>query len=135
MEYLDFLLPGQTAAPKASPICESRLVHAAQGHNRRIDDAIEEVFYRACAGDNVRLAADLLAMLEKQRGTRVGHYGAERRVNDTHIKAMRAELRRRRAHAIQETTPARYPAAGPTGAMTVRPRRLTLAIASAWSSG
>lgn len=60
---------------------------------RRLDDAVEEIFNRACASSNLDEAADLLAVLKKWTGKR--REGRERRRrNGSDIKAMQAELER-----------------------------------------
>jgi hypothetical protein len=86
--------PEKTAAHQARPILESRLVHAARIHRRRLDDALEEAFNRACAVNNLGAATDLLVVLEKWHGKSVNPYGSERRINDTNVKSMRADLDR-----------------------------------------
>jgi hypothetical protein len=63
---------------------------------RRLDDAVEEIFNRACASNNLDEAADLLAVLEKWNSSRKDH-SRRRRSNERDIKTMRAELERRTA--------------------------------------
>jgi hypothetical protein len=63
---------------------------------RRLDDAVEEIFNRACASNNLDEAADLLAVLEKWSSTGKDH-SRRRRSNERNIKTMRAELEHRTA--------------------------------------
>jgi hypothetical protein len=60
---------------------------------RRLDDAVEEIFNRACASNNLDEAADLLAVLKKWTGKRTSRRERRRR-NGSDIKAMQAELER-----------------------------------------
>jgi hypothetical protein len=60
---------------------------------RRLDDAIEEIFNRACASNNLDEAADLLAVLKKWTGKRRDRRDRRRR-NGSDIKTMQAELER-----------------------------------------
>jgi len=65
--------------------------------HRRLYDSLEEVFFRACATDELDSAADLLAVLEQWQQRRASKYGRERQVSDGDVKAMRAELDRKMA--------------------------------------
>jgi hypothetical protein len=52
------------------------------------------VFDRACVGNNLDAAADVLALLEKWHERRATKYGRERRIDDRDLEVMRAELQR-----------------------------------------
>ncbi len=86
--------PDETPALDARPIPDARLIHAGQVPKRRLDDALEEVFRRACDAGNLEAAEDLLSVLEKWNARRVTIHGVDRRINDTGVRAMRTELER-----------------------------------------
>ena len=52
------------------------------------------VFERALTGNNLDGAADVLEVLEQWHERRSAKYGRERRIDDTHLSAMRTELER-----------------------------------------
>ena len=52
------------------------------------------VFERACAGNNLDAAADVLEVLLIWHRRRSAKYGRERRIGDDHLKAMLVELQR-----------------------------------------
>lgn len=52
------------------------------------------VFERACAGNNLDAAADVLEVLIMWHRRRSAKYGRERRINDDHLKSMLLELKR-----------------------------------------
>ena len=82
------------------PIPDIRLALFKPVHRRRLDDALEAVFNRACATNNLDAAADVLTVLEKWHGRRVAGYGRERRISDMKVKTMRSELVRLTASRI-----------------------------------
>lgn len=53
-----------------------------------------EIFERACAGNNLDAVGDVLAVLAQWHERRAAKYGRERRIDDRHLVAMRAELER-----------------------------------------
>src|SRR6185312_9011598 len=59
----------------------ARLARVNQALKRRLDDDVEEVFSRACAGNDLESAADLLQLLEKWHARRSSSYGRERRIS------------------------------------------------------
>lgn len=65
-----------------------------QSYRRRLDDAMVAVFDRACAGNNLDAAADVLEVLITWHRRRSSKYGRERRINDDHLKLMLKELKR-----------------------------------------
>jgi hypothetical protein len=96
MRPLGFSLSSITRLHEA-PIPGSRSGRTNWPHRRRLDDALEAVFQRACATNNMDAAADVLAVLEKWHDRRTVKYGSERRIDGRVITAMRAELERLRA--------------------------------------
>ena len=74
-----------------------RLAHPTRAYRRRLDDALEAVFQRACAANQMDAAGDVLAVLEKWHQLRAAKYGKERRIDSRAITAMRAELVRLRS--------------------------------------
>ncbi len=52
------------------------------------------VFERACAGNNLDAAADVLEVLLLWHRRRATKYGRERRISDEHLNAMLMELQR-----------------------------------------
>lgn len=63
-------------------------------YRRRLDDAMVAVFERACAGNNLDAAADVLEVLLTWHNRRSSKYGRERRISDVHLKSMLLELQR-----------------------------------------
>jgi hypothetical protein len=82
--------PGFREVPRPG----NRLAPANWVARRRLDDALVEIFNRACAGNNLDAAADLLALLEKWHERRKSKYRGERRISDESLIARRAELER-----------------------------------------
>lgn len=81
-----------------------RLARVNQSLKRRLDDDVEEVFNRACASNDLEVAADLLLLLEKWHARRAAHYGRERRVSGANLQRARKELER--LGALRATDPA-----------------------------
>jgi hypothetical protein len=63
-------------------------------YRRRLDDAMVAIFDRACAGNNLDAAADVLEVLLTWHRRRSAKYGRERRISDDHLKLMLADLKR-----------------------------------------
>ena len=87
----------------APPNPAGRLVHSNRPPQRRLEDHLASVFYRACASNDTEGAADVLAVLEKWHAKRLAKNERARR-NDSEIKAMRAELGRITALGISRLT-------------------------------
>ena len=75
-------------------IGDARLAISKSSQRRRLDDAMVAVFERALTGNNLDGAADVLEVLEQWHERRSAKYGRERRIDDTHLSAMRTELER-----------------------------------------
>lgn len=89
----------------------ARLARVNQSLKRRLDDDVEEVFSRACASNDLELAADLLSLLEKWHARRSAHYGRERRISGVNLTRARKELDRLSAlHNVTSDTKAETPA-------------------------
>jgi hypothetical protein len=67
---------------------------AGRAYRRRLDDAMVAIFDRACAGNNLDAAADVVEVLITWHRRRSARYGRERRISDDHLKVMLAELKR-----------------------------------------
>jgi hypothetical protein len=80
--------------PHEAPPPGARKAAANRTYRRRLDDAMVAVFDRACAGNNLDAAADVLEVLIAWHRRRSAKYGRERRISDDHLKLMLAELKR-----------------------------------------
>ena len=60
---------------------------------RRLEDDIEDVFYKACAARDVERAADLVGLLERMQARRSVSYGRERRLNSGTLDRARQKLK------------------------------------------
>jgi hypothetical protein len=67
---------------------------ADRSYRRRLDDAMVAIFDRACTGNNLDAAADVVEVLITWHRRRSAKYGRERRISDDHLKVMLAELKR-----------------------------------------
>ena len=84
---------GSEAAGQEIPA--GRLERLNQMPKRRLGDAIEAVFYRACVQNDLRSAAGLLAVLGDLHARRARIFGsAEHPIEDTSLSLARAELDR-----------------------------------------
>jgi hypothetical protein len=89
---------------------DSRPVPVHHIARRRLIDDIEEVLKRACAGNELDSAADLLTLLEKWHLRRPARPGRDRRLHGADLQRIRRELdrlltlRNARGNAV-ETTP------------------------------
>jgi hypothetical protein len=75
-------------------IPDPSLAPAIYSGRRRLIDAIEEVMKRACAGNELEEAADLLVLLEKWHARRATQYGRDRRLHNADLQRVRRELDR-----------------------------------------
>lgn len=85
---------GETVNLSPSPNRGMQPSAGPSSHRRRLDDAMVAVFERACAGNNLDAAADVLEVLIMWHRRRSAKYGRERRINDDHLKSMLLELKR-----------------------------------------
>ena len=76
----------ETAVP------DSRLERVNQAVRRRLDDDLEDMIRRACAGNDLEAAAELLALLKKWRERRALRYGHDRRGDRAELRRIRQEL-------------------------------------------
>ena len=81
---------------RAPPIPDARFALPRSTYHRRLDDAMVAIFERACTGNNLDAAAEVLTVLETWHERRSARYGSERRIDDRHLVAMRAALERLR---------------------------------------
>jgi hypothetical protein len=72
----------------------ARIAAPNRTYNRRLDDAMVAIFDRACAGNNLDAAADVLEVLIGWHRRRSARFGRERRISDDHLKLMLADLQR-----------------------------------------
>ena len=79
---------------RAPQIPDMRQALSKPSQRRRLDDAMVAIFERACAGNNLDAAAEILTVLETWHERRAAKYGRERRIDDRHLVVMRAELER-----------------------------------------
>ena len=91
----------------STAIPAGRMDRLRQSFRRRLSDAVEEVFHRACVENDLRTAAGLYAILEDIHIRRVKAHGSnERRISDEALIKARAELDRCRELNQRETAPA-----------------------------
>jgi hypothetical protein len=74
----------------------ARLERVSQVLRRRLDDAVEDVFNRACLNGDLDTASELLEVLKNMHARRQARVGQERRINDQLVLRATAELSRRR---------------------------------------
>jgi hypothetical protein len=74
----------------------TRLERVSQALRRRLDDAVEDVFNRACLNGDLDTAAELLGVLKNLHARRQARVGQERRISDQIILRATQELARRR---------------------------------------
>jgi hypothetical protein len=79
---------------RAAPATGAWKAPGSQTYHRRLDDAMVAVFDRACVGNNLDAAADVLEVLLLWHRRRSAKYGRERRISDDHLKSMLSELKR-----------------------------------------
>lgn len=77
------------AQPK---IPDSRLGRINSAFRRRLDDAVEDVFSRACLSGDLETAGELLHVMENMHQRRIKAFGSDRRINDEMIVRARREL-------------------------------------------
>jgi hypothetical protein len=93
MRQLSFTL-SRTANLRPIAIVGERPTHPHRAYRRRLDDALADVFHRACAANDPQAASDLLAVLSKWQTRRIVRYGAERRISDKGLRKLKDELDR-----------------------------------------
>jgi hypothetical protein len=71
-----------------------RMARTNPSYRRRLDDSMVDVFDRACIGNNLDAAADVLTLLDRWHDRRSVKYGSERRIDDRDLVVMRTELNR-----------------------------------------
>jgi hypothetical protein len=106
MLRLRSLLDGKSSDP-VQAIPAGRIDRMRQSSRRRLADAVEEVFHRACVENDLRTAAGLYAILDDIHTRRVKKFGtAERRISDELLTKARDELERCRELNRREAPPA-----------------------------
>ena len=85
-------------------IPETRMDRLRQSYRRRLSDALEDVFHRACVENDFRTAACLYAVLEDMYRRREKTYGSERRFSEDVLTRAREALEQCRAR-LQRPTP------------------------------
>jgi hypothetical protein len=102
-----YTLISRAAHLQSPPIPADRFSQVRRSLRRRIDDAVEDVFQRACLTGDLDTAEELLAVLESMRARRISMYGRNRRINDDDIVRLRTELQQRQhARSIWGIDPA-----------------------------
>jgi hypothetical protein len=95
MSSLAFLLRRQPQLAEQQ-IPSHRMDRITQAHHRRLDDAVDNAFQRACLSDDLDVAVALLGVLELMHQRRVDRFGKTRPIDDTAIVRARGNLARRR---------------------------------------
>ncbi len=88
-------LVGRTPILSAPRMPAERLDRVHQTLRRRLDDAVEDVFQRACLNGDLDTARALLQVLEGMHERRQAKYGSNRRLNDDVLRRARTELEQR----------------------------------------
>lgn len=70
---------------------------------RRLDDAVEDVFQRACLMGDLRTAEELLGVLENMEARRMLRYETDRRAHDDTLTRLRENLRQRQQREENES--------------------------------
>jgi len=91
----------RSRAPITQDIPEGRMNRVRQSFRRRLGDALEEVFHRACVENDLRTAAGLYAVLEDLHKRRHSLHGYDRRTGDGILLQARQELERCRDLHLQ----------------------------------
>ena len=81
----------------------NRLDRVNAAFRRRLDDAVEDVFSRACLIGDLETAAELLQVLEYMHERRRKMFGRDRRISDETVVKARRELEWRRQSRPPET--------------------------------
>lgn len=79
-------------------LVSDRLASVYRSACRRIDDDVKQTFNRACLSNDLDVATDLLALLEKLHARREGRHRGKRQFNDDTIQRARRKLKDLRAH-------------------------------------
>ena len=106
MISLSKLFDSRPREPETQDIPEGRMNRLRQSFRRRLGDALEEVFHRACVENDLRTAAGLYAVLEDLHHRRVTAHGYDRRISEEILQKAREELDRCRAlHQRNKASP------------------------------
>ena len=86
----------RTLEPEETPVPPARLAQVQGVQNRRVSDAVEDAFRRACLAGDLPTARDLMIVFERmhQRGKRLG---GDRRTWEERLQRARHELARSEA--------------------------------------
>jgi hypothetical protein len=98
-------LVGRTPILSAQRLPAERLERVHQVLRRRLDDAVEDVFQRACLNGDLDTARALLQVLEGMHDRRQAKHGNNRRLNDDVLRRARAELEQREAALVNPPPP------------------------------
>ena len=93
-------------------IPEERMNRVRQSYQRRLSDALEDIFHRACLEGDTRTAAGLFAVLEDLCLRPQQEQTTDRRSADDVLAKARAALERCRLSAGQNGKPRRDPSIG-----------------------
>jgi hypothetical protein len=85
---------------------QERLERVNTAFRRRLDDAVEDVFSRACLSGDLQTATELLAVLENMHQRRQVAVGHDRRLSDTTLMRARRELALRQGDAANRANEA-----------------------------
>jgi hypothetical protein len=88
---LSFLVGG-TSGMAETRIPDSRLARVNQCVRRRLNDDLEDMIRRACAGNDLEAATELLDLLKKWHERRASKFGRDRRVRSSDLERIREEL-------------------------------------------
>lgn len=95
MRRIPYLLNSARLAPSRTPVVWVRPTTPT----RRLDDALHEIFDRACAIGDAAAAADVLAVLEKWHARRRASDRFNRRADPERLRRARLALERLRGAA------------------------------------
>ena len=104
MRLLTALFESRRRVPEQD-IPETRMDRLRQSYRRRLSDALEDVFHRACTENDFRTAACLYAVLEDMYRRRQNTYGSERRFSEDVLTRAREALEQCRARVRQNSKP------------------------------
>src|SRR5580704_2230421 len=90
MRQVGFMVRGNAYRPPSIPD-KAPVSHFIR---RRMEDDIEDIFYKACSARDAEKARDLLGLLEKMHARRSVSYGRERRLNTATLESARRKLQR-----------------------------------------
>jgi hypothetical protein len=75
-------------------IPDSRIARINQSVRRRLEDDLEDMIRRACAGNDLEAATELLELLKKWQERRASKFGRDRRVREAEFESIREDLYR-----------------------------------------